>query len=151
MNPYTKLLERKNIQNIYFAFDVNESEILRYINKNCFISLDKLIYIKKLSIKKNCKLKKGDVVLDIGANDGTLLKYFKKDKMITIGCEPANNLQKELDLSYIFISHDMRVIKAIANKIIVLKDGLIVEENNSKDIFISPKSEYTKKLIASVI
>ena len=62
-----------------------------------------------------------------------------------------NNLQKELDLSYIFISHDMRVIRAIANKIIVLKDGIIVEENNSKDIFISPKSEYTKKLISSVI
>ena len=62
-----------------------------------------------------------------------------------------NNLQKELDLSYIFISHDMRVIRAIANKIIVLKDGLIVEENYSRDIFNSPKSEYTKKLISSVI
>ena len=62
-----------------------------------------------------------------------------------------NELQKELDLSYIFISHDMRVIRAVANKIIVLKDGLIVEENYSKDIFISPKSEYTKKLISSVI
>ncbi len=62
-----------------------------------------------------------------------------------------NNLQKELDLSYVFISHDMRVIRAIANKIIVLKDGLIVEENNSRNIFSSPKSEYTKKLISSVI
>ena len=62
-----------------------------------------------------------------------------------------NSLQKELDLSYIFISHDMRVIRAVANKIIVLKDGLIVEENYSRDIFNSPKSEYTKKLISSVI
>jgi len=62
-----------------------------------------------------------------------------------------NDLQQELDLSYIFISHDMRVIRAIANKIIVLKDGLIVEENFSKNIFLSPKSEYTKKLISSVI
>ncbi len=62
-----------------------------------------------------------------------------------------NSLQKELDLSYIFISHDMRVIRAVANKIIVLKNGLIVEENYSRDIFISPKSEYTKKLISSVI
>ncbi len=62
-----------------------------------------------------------------------------------------NNLQKELNLSYVFISHDMRVIRAIANKIIVLKDGLIVEENYSRNIFSSPKSEYTKKLISSVI
>ena len=62
-----------------------------------------------------------------------------------------NKLQNELSLSYIFISHDMRVIRAIANKIIVLKEGLIVEENLSKNIFNSPKSEYTKKLISSVI
>ena len=47
-------------------------------------------------IKKNCKIKSGDVILDIGANDGTLLKYFKKDRIITIGCEPANNLKNEL-------------------------------------------------------
>ena len=40
-------------------------------------------------IKKNCRIKQGDVILDIGANDGTLLKYFKKDKIVTIGCEPA--------------------------------------------------------------
>ena len=42
------------------------------------------------------KLKKRDVVLDIGANDGTLLKYFKNNDFKTIGCEPANNLKKEL-------------------------------------------------------
>tara|TARA_B100002052_G_scaffold291857_1_gene312547 strand:- start:1335 stop:2549 length:1215 start_codon:yes stop_codon:yes gene_type:complete len=47
-------------------------------------------------IKKNCNIKAGDVILDIGANDGTFLKYFKKDKIITIGCEPANNLKNEL-------------------------------------------------------
>ena len=41
-------------------------------------------------------LNKGDTILDIGANDGTLLKYFKKEKYITIGCEPAKNLTKFL-------------------------------------------------------
>ena len=40
-----------------------------------------------IDIKKNCKIKSGDVILDIGANDGTLLKYFKKDQIITIGCD----------------------------------------------------------------
>ena len=62
-----------------------------------------------------------------------------------------DKLQKQLKLSYIFISHDMTVIKAISDRIIVLKDGLIVEENISSNIFNSPKSEYTKKLISSVI
>ena len=54
--------------------------------------------LKELSNEciKKAKLKKNDVVLDIGANDGTLLKYFKQKKIKTIGCEPANNLKKEL-------------------------------------------------------
>ena len=94
------------------------------------------------------------------------IQMFPKEPKILILDEPTsaldvtiqnqilsllNNLQKELNLSYVFISHDMRVIRAIANKIIVLKDGLIVEENYSRDIFNAPKSEYTKRLISSVI
>ena len=62
-----------------------------------------------------------------------------------------NKLQRQLQLSYIFISHDMTVIKAISDKVIVLKDGIIVEENISSKIYNSPKSEYTKKLISSVV
>ena len=42
---------------------------------------------------KYVKLKPKDVILDIGANDGTLLKYYKKRNFITIGCEPAKNFQ----------------------------------------------------------
>ena len=45
---------------------------------------------------KFVKLKKNDVVLDIGANDGTLLNYYKNKNIKTIGCEPANNLKKYL-------------------------------------------------------
>ena len=48
---------------------------------------------------KKAKLKKDDVVLDIGANDGTLLKYFKQNKIKTIGVEPAKNLTKELKIN----------------------------------------------------
>jgi len=46
--------------------------------------------------KKMSFLKKGDSILDIGANDGTLLNFFKKDKFKTIGCEPAKNLKQSL-------------------------------------------------------
>ncbi len=46
--------------------------------------------------KKAANLKKGDTVLDIGANDGTLLKNFKDSNYYTIGCEPAKNLSTEL-------------------------------------------------------
>ena len=57
-----------------------------------------------LTVKKMSILDKGDTVLDIGANDGTLLKYFKREKYITIGCEPAKNLTKLLrkNCKYVF-------------------------------------------------
>ena len=62
-----------------------------------------------------------------------------------------NELQKKLTLSYVFISHDMKVIRSIADKVIVLKNGIVVEENNSDEIFNNPQSEYTKNLIRSVL
>ena len=54
-------------------------------------------------------LKKGDTILDIGANDGTLLKYFKNDGYTTIGCEPAKNLTNELkkNSNYLKLSLDI--------------------------------------------
>jgi len=62
-------------------------------------------------IKKNCNIKSGDVILDIGANDGTFLKYFKKDKITTIGCEPAINLKNELKKNCHYMINDFWHIK----------------------------------------
>ena len=45
----------------------------------------------------------------------------------------------------------MKVIRSIADKVIVLKNGIVVEENNSDEIFNNPQSEYTKNLIRSVL
>jgi NDP-4-keto-2,6-dideoxyhexose 3-C-methyltransferase len=56
-----------------------------------------------LDCVKKAKLKKNDIVLDIGANDGTLLKYFKKSEFKTIGCEPAKNLKEELKKNCTFL------------------------------------------------
>jgi len=66
---------------------------------------------------KFVNLKKNDVVLDIGANDGTLLKYYKKN-LITIGCEPAKNLTQNLKKNCDFILNDFwsyKKIKKILN------------------------------------
>ncbi len=62
-----------------------------------------------------------------------------------------NQLQDKYNLSFIFISHDMKVIKTMADYIIVLKDGKIVEEGEKELLFNSPKEKYTKKLLQSVI
>lgn len=59
------------------------------------------------------------------------------------------DLQKEFSLTYLFISHDLAVISTMANKIGVLKDGKLVEESNSAELFANPKHEYTKMLLSA--
>ena len=61
------------------------------------------------------------------------------------------NLQEKYSLSYIFISHDMNVIRSVSDKILVLKIGKLIEYNNAEIVFNSPKDEYTKNLISSVV
>jgi len=71
-----------------------------------------------LKVKKMSILKKGDTILDIGANDGTLLKYFKKDGYTTIGCEPAKNLTSELKKNCKYVINNFWEFKHL-NKILV--------------------------------
>ena len=77
------------------------------------------IYKKSLNY---VSLKKNDVVLDIGANDGTLLNYYKKNKYQTIGCEPAKNLKKHLKKNCHYILDDFWSIKKL--KKILIKNKL---------------------------
>jgi len=81
---------------------------------------DGLNDIYKSSLK-HVKLSKNDVILDIGANDGTLLKYYKK-KFKTIGCEPAKNLTKELKKNCNYVLRDFWSFKKLNN--ILLKRKL---------------------------
>ena len=60
-------------------------------------------------------------------------------------------MQQKYSLSYIFISHDMKVIKAMSDYIIVLKNGTIVEEGMTEKIFNNPQMIYTKELLQAVI
>ena len=60
------------------------------------------------------------------------------------------NLQEKYSLSYIFISHDMNVIRSVSDKIIVLNKGKLIEYDNAESIFNNPVDEYTKNLIRSV-
>ncbi|MEG0307846.1 MAG: ATP-binding cassette domain-containing protein [Clostridium sp.] len=59
------------------------------------------------------------------------------------------DLQEELGLSYLFISHDLSVIKHVSNKVAVMYLGKIVEKGSVNDIFDSPKHPYTKALISA--
>ena len=59
------------------------------------------------------------------------------------------DLQKRHDLAYLFISHDLKVVKALANDLIVMRFGKVVEQGTSIDIFRAPKEDYTKALLAA--
>ncbi len=59
-------------------------------------------------------------------------------------------LQEEFKLTYIFISHDLAVIKHISDRMMVMNKGEIVEMGDPDDIYYHPKEEYTKKLISSI-
>ena len=59
-------------------------------------------------------------------------------------------LQEQYKFAYLFISHDLSVIRAMSHRIIVIKDGIIVEQGTTKEIFANPKEEYTKKLFNAV-
>ncbi|HEY1461504.1 MAG TPA: ABC transporter ATP-binding protein [Casimicrobiaceae bacterium] len=60
------------------------------------------------------------------------------------------DLQDEFDLSYIFISHDLAVVKYISDEIMVMNQGRIVEIANSDDIYLNPRHAYTKKLLSAI-
>ncbi len=59
------------------------------------------------------------------------------------------DLQKKHDLAYLFISHDLKVVKALANHVIVMRFGKVVEEGPAEQIFRAPKEAYTRALMAA--
>ena len=60
--------------------------------------------------------------------------------------EILRDLQKTRKLAYLFISHDLKVVKALAHRIMVMREGTVVEEGEAETLFASPKQAYTKAL-----
>jgi ABC-type microcin C transport system duplicated ATPase subunit YejF len=58
-------------------------------------------------------------------------------------------LQEKYNIAYMFISHDLRVIRALADEIAVMKDGRIIEQGTTQEIFRNPSEEYTRTLFAA--
>jgi microcin C transport system ATP-binding protein len=59
------------------------------------------------------------------------------------------DLQAKHDLAYLFISHDLKVVKALANELIVMRGGKVVEKGPAADVFAAPKADYTRALMAA--
>jgi oligopeptide transport system ATP-binding protein len=59
-------------------------------------------------------------------------------------------LQAEMNLSYVFISHDLRVVRHIADEIVVMNKGKIVEQGKIIDVYNAPQQPYTQQLLSAI-
>ena len=58
-------------------------------------------------------------------------------------------LQRQRNLAYLFISHDLRVVRALASEIIVMRRGKVVESGEARTVFSAPQNDYTRALFAA--
>ena len=83
------------------------------------------------------------IVLDeaVSALDVTIQKQI---------LELLDHIQQETGVSYLFISHDLRVVREVCHRTIVMQKGQIIEMNNTEALFDDPQHDYTKQLIQSI-
>jgi microcin C transport system ATP-binding protein len=63
--------------------------------------------------------------------------------------ELLRKLQQRHGLAYLFISHDLKVVRALAHRVVVLRRGRVVEQGDAETIFANPREEYTRDLMTA--
>ena len=154
LNPNIKIINQI-IDPIMIHFKINKNEAktlaIEYLNK---VELKKHLFNKypselsggerqRVVIARALSLKPELIICDecVSALDKSIQNAILK---------LLNKLKIELKLTYIFISHDLSLVKHMSDNIIVLKNGIIVDQNSTNTLFKKPK-DYTKKLIEAII
>jgi microcin C transport system ATP-binding protein len=99
---------------------------------------------QRISIARALILEPKFLVLD---EPTSALDMTVQEQVVTL----LRDIQQRRNLAYLFISHDLKVIRALSNHILVMKDGKVVEQGTAQEIFQQPKQDYTKALIAAAL
>jgi microcin C transport system ATP-binding protein len=97
---------------------------------------------QRISIARAVVLEPNFVVLD---EPTSALDMLFQAQMVDL----LRELQRKRDLTYLFISHDLRVVASLASHLIVMRNGKVVEEGPASDLFKRPKTDYTRALFAA--
>lgn len=97
---------------------------------------------QRISLARALILKPKILILD---EPTSALDYAVQGQVLAL----LQALQQQHQLSYIFISHDLQVIRALSHHVLVLKDGEVIEQAPVDELFNSPKTEYTRQLLAA--
>jgi len=99
---------------------------------------------QRIAIARAMALEPKFVLLD---EPTSALDMCVQAQIVDLLCE----LQVRHDLAYLFISHDLKVVRALANDVMVMRDGKIVEQGPTEQIFESPQTDYTRALLAAAL
>jgi microcin C transport system ATP-binding protein len=97
---------------------------------------------QRISIARAVVLEPNFVVLD---EPTSALDMLFQAQMVDL----LRELQRKRDLTYMFISHDLRVVASLASHLIVMRNGKVVEEGPAADLFKRPQTDYTRALFAA--
>jgi len=97
---------------------------------------------QRITVARALVLEQTFIVLD---EPTSALDMLIQSQMVDL----LRDLQKRHDLTYMFISHDLRVVAAMASRLLVMRHGKMVEEGAAAELFKAPKTEYTRALFAA--
>ena len=146
-NPFTSLSPMTKIKNQFFCSKDKIEEVLKLVDLDlqCLNKFPNELsggqiqrIIIAIALSKDCKL----LLLD---EPTTALDITNKENIIRL----VQTLIKKLDVQVLFVTHDIESIKELCNEIIIINNGKIVEQGQTKDILENPQNDNTKKLINS--
>jgi len=137
INKFDDIVRRKKINNIIQKVGLNIEDLTKYPHQFSGGQRQRIGIARALILEPKLVICDEPVsALDVSVQ-AQILKLLK-------------SLQKEFNLTYLFITHDLRVVKHIADYVFVMQQGKLMEQGKTDIIFNNPKSSYTKELLASI-